>query len=429
MDTFNYFVLLFDNWPLYLMSIVLVFLTYFIVFKKYYISILDPFTYVSFFSAMAITVPVFLFFVDEISNKLFTSLILTQLMYFIGFRLFSPLKITKIERNKNNFLNGSGIRFVKWFFIIIGVTNIFAQLFSYKLVGIPLFAESRLGIYSNNGGINNLLKRLISVSFECYVILTIYFIYYKKKNFSFKVYTFLSIFAIVVFSVLSGSKGAFITFGLAFFIFALYSIRWGDFSLFYKIKKFTLKFGLIAVILAIIVILFSEKTSNPFEFLLLRIAMTGDVYYMAYPNNVIDTIPSGNWFISLFASPLSLIGLIPRSMIPYPMGFSLMEFHNPFVKFKGPNARMNIFSYVYFGIFFSPIYCFIIGAVTSFYRNKLFYLLPSNILGCILYFLFLKAALKLEPDFHSSLAEFLNYLIILPFFIILSYFLSLKHKS
>ena len=66
MDTFNYFVLLFDNWPLYLMSIVLVFLTYFIVFKKYYISILDPFTYVSFFSAMAITVPVFLFFVARL---------------------------------------------------------------------------------------------------------------------------------------------------------------------------------------------------------------------------------------------------------------------------------------------------------------------------------------------------------------------------
>jgi hypothetical protein len=388
--------------------------------------VLDPFTFTSFFSAMAITVPVFLFFVNEITVRLFISFVITQLFFFLGFRIFSPIEINKIEPRKKLDIDGQEIRFIKWFFIIIGFTNVSLQLFSYKLVGIPLLAESRLGIYGESGGINNLLKRILEVTSQCYIFLTIFFIYLEHKNLLFKVYTTISIVIIVVFSVLSGSKGAFMTFGLAFFIYALYAVKWGDFSIFFTIKKFIIKFGVVALLLALVVIALSEESGNPFIFLLFRIGQSGDVYYMAYPNEIVDKIPSLNWFIGLFASPLSLFGLIPRAMIPDPMGYFIMQYHYPNIEFRGPNARMNILSYVYFGIIYSPIYCFIIGGLLSFFRNRLFYLLPSNIFGCIVYFLFLNAALKLEPDFHSSLADFINILIILPVFVFLSYYLSLR---
>jgi len=147
---------------------------------------------------------------------------------------------------------------------------------------------------------------------------------------------------------------------------------------------------------------------------------------MAYPNAVIDKIPSTNWFVGLFASPLSMFGIIPRSSIPEPMGFFLMQYHDPSVEFKGPNARINIFSYVYLSIFYSPFFCFFIGMIVSFFRNKLFSLLPANIFGCILYFLFLNAALRLESDFHSALADFINIIVILPFFLFISYYLSIR---
>jgi hypothetical protein len=375
---------------------------------------------------MAITVPVFLFFVNEITVRLFISFVLTQLFFFLGFRIFSPIEINKIEPRKKLDIDGQEIRFIKWFFIIIGFTNVSLQLFSYKLVGIPLLAESRLGIYGESGGISNLLKRILEVTSQCYIFLTIFFIYLERKNLLFKVYTTISIVIIVVFSVLSGSKGAFMTFGFAFFIYALYAVKWGDFSIFFTIKKFIIKFGVVALLLALAVIALSEESGNPFIFLLFRIGQSGDVYYMAYPNEIVDKIPSLNWFIGLFASPLSLFGLIPRAMIPDPMGYFIMQYHYPNIEFRGPNARMNILSYVYFGIIYSPIYCFIIGGLLSFFRNRLFYLLPSNIFGCIVYFLFLNAALKLEPDFHSSLADFINILIILPVFVFLSYYLSLR---
>lgn len=427
MDSFEYFLLLFDNWPLYLASVIIVAIVYYIVFKKYYISLLDPFTFTCFFSAMSLTVPVFLFFVNQITNLLFISFIATQFAFFIGFRMFSPIRVDRIKSLKSKDENFQEVRFIKWFFIIIGFTNIGLQLFSYKLVGIPLLAESRLGIYGESGGINNLLKRILDVTLQCHIFLTIFFIYFKRKSLFFKIYTNCSVGFILLFSILSGSKGAFMSFGLAFFIYALYSMRWGNNSLFFTIKKFIIKFGLAALVAAFSVILLSESSGNPFIFLLLRIGQSGDVYYMAYPNNIIDLIPSVNWFVALFGSPLSLLGIIPRSMVPDPMGYFIMQYHNPEVEFRGPNARMNVFSYVYFGVIYSPIYCFAIGSLFSFFRNKLFYLLPSNILGCVFYFLFLNAALKLEPDFQSALADFINLLVVLPFFLLVSYYLSLRN--
>jgi hypothetical protein len=378
---------------------------------------------------MAITVPVFLFIIDEINNRIFASFLITQSLFFIGFRVFSSINVVALSKKKKEIDIEYHIKWAKWFFIVAGLTTISLHLASYKLFGIPLFAESRLGIYGESGGINNLLKRIIEVALQCYIFLAIFFINYKRKSFVFRLYTNGSVFIIVIFSVLSGSKGAFVSFGFAYFIYALYAMRWGDTTIVNGIRKFILRFGIVAVILAFLVISLSESDSNPLVFLLLRIAQSGDVYYMAYPNEVIDRIPSSNWFISLFASPLSLLGIIPRSEVPYPLGFSLMEYHNPGVEFKGPNARMNVFSYVYFGVWYSPIYSFVIGSILSFVRNKLFYLVPANIFGCILYFLLLSAALKIETDFHSSLADFLNIIVILPFFLIISYVLSLSVKK
>lgn len=426
MDSFDYFMLLYANWFKYSISISLVAVVYYLVYKKYFISLLDPFSYAIFFSAMSLTVPVFLFMVDEMTLKLFISLVLTQGFFFLGFRMFSPINIHKKQVIVQRGSDFQEVRFTKWLFIIIGIANIFLQLFSYKLVGIPLFADSRLAIYGESGGINNLLKRTLDVTLQCHVFLTIYFLYSKNKSLFFIIYTNISIVAIVAFSLLSGSKGAFITFGLAFFIYALYSIRWGDLHLFSMIKKFIYKFGIVAILLAFIVIMLSEDSGNPLIFLLMRIGQSGDVYYMAYPNEVIDKVPTLNWFVALFASPLSSFGLIPRSMVPQPMGYFLMQYHNPTVEFRGPNPRLNVFSYVYFGVIYSPLYCFILGMIVSFLRNKLFYLLPANIFGCIVYFLLLNAALKLEPDFHSALAEFINTIVILPIFIFISYYLSLR---
>jgi hypothetical protein len=46
-----------------------------------------------------------------------------------------------------------------------------------------------------------------------------------------------------------------------------------------------------------------------------------------------------------------------------------------------------------------------------------------------LYFIFLSAVLKIETDFHSSLADFINVIVILPFFLFISFILSSNSKK
>jgi hypothetical protein len=286
-------------------------------------------------------------------------------------------------------------------------------LIAYKLFGIPLFAESRLLIYGESGSWGQLFNRILNVTYPCSIFLTIFFILNKKGKIRF--YAKINFILLIIFTFFKGSKGAFLSFGMCFFIYSLYYTHWSDKLFFENGKKYVTKFLIIAVIGAVMVVLFSEETTNPIVFLLARVGMSGDIYFMAYPNSVIDLIPKSNsWFINLFSSPLSLIGLIDRSQIPEPMGFFLMEYHTSgMIIGKGPNARMNIFSYVYLGEFLAPIYCFIIGLILSFVRNKLFFLLPKNIIGCLLYYLFLSIALKLESDFHNALADCINIAIIL----------------
>lgn len=426
MNSYDYFYLVYENNWIFLLSFSITIVVYFLVYRKYYLSLLDPFTYAIFFSAMAVTVPIFLFFIGKISFILFLSFLLTQGFFFIGFLLVSPLKLNFSETK--NTLSGLELRFLKYFFLLISTTHILLQLYSYKLFGIPLFAESRLGIYGESGGINNLLKRVLDIISQCNVFLVIFFLF-QKKNFGFRIFTSISMCAIICFLVLSGSKGALITLGHAFFVYSVYQIRLGNNHFFFKIKKIIYKFGIFALLGAVLVISYSEDTTNPLVFLLYRIASSGDVFFMAYPGDVINLIPSSNWFLGLFSSPLSLLGIIPRSMVSESMGFFLMKYHHPEIEFRGPNPRLNVFSYVYFGIIFSPVFCFLIGLLTSFIRNKLFGILPGNILGCIYYFLLLNMAITLEPDFHNALSQLINIVVVLPIFIITAYSLSITNSK
>jgi hypothetical protein len=429
MDSFNYFQLVYNNLPSFGIISVIIYTIYFIIFKKYYLSIIDPFTITFFFSANAIIVPFFLFYLNEISINHFIIFIITQVAFIIGFITISPITISKLNLSDIHTSSFQNLKFSKWFFIIVSLIATITQLIAYKLFDIPLFAKSRLLVYGESGGWGQLLYRILNITYPCSIFFTLFFILNKKGKISF--YAKLNAVLLVIFTLLKGSKSAFLSFGLCFFIYALYSVRWGDKLFFDKINKYSIKFLIIVLITAVIIIFLSENTTNPIRFLFARIGMSGDVYYMAYPNSVIDIIPkSNNWFINLFSSPLSLMGIIDHSQIPKPMGFFLMEYHTSgAIIGKGPNARMNVFSYVYLGNFFAPIYCFIIGLILSFIRNKLFFLLPKNITGCLLYYLFLSTALKFEADFHNALADFINITVILVPIMLFAYYLSLPNAK
>ncbi len=407
MDTSSFYTLIFSNIGLYSICLLLSIIVYYFVFRKYFLSILDPFFLGICFSLLGFATVLFLFFNNNINIYWFFSYLLTQFAFFIGFRMCRPLTIAKYSEKIE--VSNQQIRLSKWIFLISGVFTILSTLLIYYFKGIPIFAASRLNMVGDDS-LFKIIMRISTITFPVYMFMTIYFLTIKeKKSIPLQLFSYLSLIVLLVFSILSGSKSSILALGFGLFIYSIYSTRWGDYFVFSLINKFSKKFLIFAVIIALISISLAED-SNPFFYLLYRIVSSSDAYFMSYPNDVIEIIPKENWFIALFASPLKMVGLIDATRIPEPIGFRLMEYHHHVQLFKGPNSRHNIFGFVYFGFGWSIVYSFVLGYVLSFVRNKMFYRLSKNILGSIFYFLLLSSAIFLEADFHLSLAFFINIL-------------------
>ena len=417
MRTGEFFLMIFDNFEFFFVSAILSFIIYYNIFKRYIFSLLDPLFLSVFFSYSGFVTVIFLFLTKNITLFWLSSYLFTQFAFFLGFIIFKPLRIDfYIKLTK---LSSHQIRLSKWLFFISGFMTIISTLLIYIYKGIPIYAESRLNIIGDDT-LFKIINRVSRIVLPVYMFLTIYFVSSEKNSSkSIKFFAVLSLIFIVVTSILSGSRSKIMALGFVFFIYSIYSIRWGDVFLFNKIKKFSLKFLIIAFLIVIISFSIGEN-SNPFYYLFFRLASSGDAYFMGYPNSVLEIIPKENWFVALFASPLNLLGLINESRVPEPIGFQLMEYYSNAKLFRGPNARHNILGYVYFGYYFSILFSFMLGLVLSYVRNKVYYKLPKNIIGSIVYFLLLICAINLETDFYMGLAGLIDIIFLfIPLYIII----------
>lgn len=427
MNNYAFYSLLDNNLWLYIASFFIVIPFFYLFYKRYIISIIDPLFFNALFSFFSGTVVVFLYFTNSINSFYLISYIFTQISFLIGLNVFKPIVINSNKNNKIliiNQINGNEYKFLKILYIIVAFIYVFCQLLSYKQFGIPILNEtSRLAVYENAGGMGKVLKRFIDTLFIPFVLLNVIFFFQKNKNLLFKFLNFCFLFLNLVFILLTGSKGAFLVLVFLSFNFSFFSIKFGNDFLINNLNKHVFKIIFIAIIFALFVVILTEKTSNPIKFFIYRLIQSGDIFYMSYPNSIIDFVPKNESnLINFFASPLKLLGIIEEKDIPESMGFFLMKLHHPEVAFKGPNPRMNVFGLHFLGFGGSVFYCFLLGFIISFVRNKLFKLLPSSIIGLIFYCVMINFALKLETDFYSSLADLINIIIVLPIVITISYF-------
>jgi hypothetical protein len=426
MDSPEYIYLIFDNLIEYLLSLLIVASIYLMVFKKYYLSILDPFLIPVVFSAFSSTTVVFLFWIDEVSPYYYWQFVLTQSAFFLGFRIFSPIRLHRFAESEQ-VLSALQVRTIKWMFLLCMLLVLPLQLFSYVQKGIPLLSESRLDVYSEIDSLK-FVKRILETLIPLFTLLTSYFFFHNTKGI-YKSLSKLSLVFLLIFAVLSGAKSSFLSIIGIFFVFALYSVKLGNGDLIVKFKQ-SHKFMILGVIFfASLIVFFGENSQlNPLLFLAYRIAINGDIFYMTLPNGVIENFERINILTTLFSGPLQFFGFINSSMVSEPLGFQIMKFHNPSIEFKGPNPRMNVFGYIQYGFTGSIIYALIVGMISSFLRNRLFKLLPSNILGCIVYFYLLMFASTIETDLIYSLGSVINLAFFLVPFLIACYVLALSSQ-
>ncbi len=400
MDWFSFGLLLNDNIVLYGIILFITIILYFFLFKKLYISILDPLIFSTVFSCFGFSVVLFLYFTQSILLKYLVSYLFTQVAFWIGLFSFKSLTIPQIIEKQKIIKFQNEELLVKIFFIITSFLYISIQLISYIVVGIPLLLGTHIDIYSNSGGWG-ILGHFLDVIKPVSIFLLIHFLLKKSTSYFLLIYKYFFGLLILIFTILSASKGEFMSIGLILFCYLIlngYNLK----RIFSNLKRIEIQLILVGIVFVFITIVAQSKLvgddSNAIGVFLFRLVAAGDTYYFSYPNANIESISGSNSFLALFGSILSIFRIIPFSAQPVVLGVQLYRMFGDTDLTAGPNARHNVFGYVYFGFYGSIIFSYILGFILSFIRNVYYFKLKKNIIGQVLFVLLYTNFVAIETD-------------------------------
>lgn len=417
------------NFLLYIFCLISSVFIYYLVYKKYFISVLDPLFLSAIFSLIGCSVVLLLYTSGNIKGKYFFNYLFTQASFFLGFILFSKLKLRLSDRSlrvKDEEL------LMKWIFIMSSFIYIGVTLMSYRLLGIPLFQSSRLDINANAQGGLGILSRFSDISGILCIYGSISYFFVKTNVRFVNILKVTNILFFLVFSTLSGSKSSFMLLPTLFFCYAVVNKEALP-NVYTRLKKSEFKFIFGATLGAFIVMSFSnENFLGTLISLLIRLIGSGDVYWLAYPNGTIERLNGSNAFVALFQSFLGFFRIIPHSKFPEPLGYTLSSYFYNLTNLTGANARHNIFGYVYFGEYGCYLFSFILGSIIGIVRSLFLRLQNQGIFYKLLIILLYINIFSLEGDvtlYSVYLNNILLVFFVLFIFVLMIYYLHLKRRG
>ncbi|MFC4233115.1 O-antigen polymerase [Parasediminibacterium paludis] len=347
----------------------LLFLLFFLLYKKFIFSIFDPLFFFLITQAFSVELSIL-----TLNSLYFLHIIFCELFFFLGFIVLAPSKrkFKHIEIGHLLKVTSSSLEYLNVFLNISLIIIIISNIYLFSQSGIILLAkdpsESKVTTFSEGGGLG--VVRRINWGVLYFSGLISVFLYLKTNKTS-----YLIKFLIIIFvSSLSGSKGA-----LLFYIQALpfFAILYKGKSVFNKIKK--LIYVLIPVSCALVLyILFtiSKDVDATFFALGYRFLYFGDAilfYYDQYSLKHFTSYSMLNFLWDELSSPLALFRLTNYEI---PLGYKLVMFRENIntIPVFGPNVPFYVKGHIYFGYFGALLYSFSLGIIVG-YLRRYFYLL------------------------------------------------------
>ncbi len=269
------------------------------------------------------------------------------------------------------------------------------------------------------------MGRAIDVLKPCTIFMLVLFLAKSSSSLLFKTYQYLVLLTVLFFFALSGSKSEFMTLGFIVFCFVILnaSIYKRLFSRLRRLEIFIIGAGLCFVFFTIFVQPTENGiTSNSFQFFAFRLVSSGDVYFFAYPNHNIEHLNGSQSFLALFGDIFSTVRVIPREQQPQILGLQLFQMFSTLDIITGPNARHNIFGYVYFGFFGSIVFSYLIGFFLSLIRNRLYFNFRRNTFAQLIFVLLYINIAGIETDPPQAISNTENVILILPAIIVITMF-------
>lgn len=403
MSNWDFFDLLNQHILGFLVILICSFGLYALLYRKWFVSILDPFFFAAIMSCCGFAVVVFLYVEGVMETKYLISYLTTQFAFIFGALFCNRIGFKSLFRKKIHIRHQDSIIRVIHLICMVGVVCL--QLFVYRTDGIPVFMESRLEAGQGGTGAG-LLYRFISIWGLIAFILSLYTIYLRKKTSIYYLSFFFAGFYVITL-FLGGSKAALLTIANLLFIFAIL-FSTSSYDLLGLLKKKEKTFILISVAAGLGIILVTSGGNN---FLLSLVSLTvrfiysGDVYWYLYPGGYIELLDSSRPLANLFKDFLGMTRLVSWDQLPEHLGVTTYLFHHTTDTILGPNARHNVFGYVMFGMYGSILFSFCLGAITGAMRNILFQASKAHILLKIVIVIIYQKIWMLESDITLAMTE------------------------
>jgi hypothetical protein len=326
------FVLLFnDHSALFLTLWAAIFVLYRLLFWRTVKSIFDPlYFWIIFTNSICTTDVVFLSVLGEIRDYYTLTYLLSECALISGILLFSrqqpilePLPVSPL------FVQRLRIGMVVTIVLFIGTT-----LMVYAERGIPLLLDSRAEASTGGSGFG-FVTRISQVANVLFVLF-----YYAKSQVTGLPNSNverLMLLMSILFNLLSGFKAFFLLYLFGYFI-----THGRNKASSWKRDFYVILAGTIAILGLFAVVFDTTEIDVIFLVLMSRLLSSGDVYFMAFPNNVIEQLPPQDFFFQLFGSLLASFRLISWDQAPLNYGYVINEFvnHNDFL--FGPTFRYNV---------------------------------------------------------------------------------------
>ncbi|RPD40483.1 O-antigen polymerase [Chitinophaga barathri] len=429
----EFFIFLFDylqnDIPTFAFLAVCMGVIYYFLFRKQVYSLFDPLLIQLFSNVISASTVIFCFLKGIVEYKFLVSFILTELALFAGFFVFKPISAQfptippQPLRISLKITSAILFRVAAFLFIVF-------QLYSYKQIGIPLFSDkSRLTLYEGTGYIFYIIgtAQFITIYLLIDKLFRKDFFVNQLGNLFFNVTVLL--FTVLTF-ILSGSKSNLLSLIVAIFAYVLYSPNLGISSdLFEKVRSKLKLLFIASVFFSIMIISITAGTNlgNSILMLLYRIVGYGDIYVMAYHDTVLQQIDPAGSFNYLFGG--NLFSFLNHFLFldiyrPKVLGFQITEIIYGDDLGTGPNARHNIFGYIFYGWAGAILFSFILGLLLGFFRNKLYSKLPKNIFGSLIYAILFIQATALPSDAPFVFNELFYTLLMFAILFTISYLLA-----
>lgn len=374
MRSIEFSIILFQNIGLFIGILLMLSILYIPLFKKLCSNVLDPICLTLVSSIFANVIPILLTILGYISYPIFIYIIICECLFFLGFWNVGRYKFSygKVYNISITYERGGYDCY-----LLFSIVTVLSNLITYVKFGIPLFNESRFTTYTDSGGWGILGK--ISDITNWYIVIYSFYLLYKKQH---AVLSYIMLFLVIAFSFLGGAKSFILLILNGFFVF--YYIFLGRKYDFWKHKRI-----LFFVAITPIATLFFLKRGSLGELLsnyVWRWVANGDVYWMAFPYNMVDDVTIKHPFVYLFSRILASFRLLPYNLVDNVIGNQLQSIVMPFMEGEagGPNTRVPVLCWCLFkqsGL----ILAYLIGLSCSLILKFAAKFKKKGIIGCILF--------------------------------------------